>query len=55
VRNRDQWIPISDDGSCAKTENFFLSREVRKQTSMVISDRGSFAKLRIFLELRGEK
>ncbi len=23
MRNRDQWIPISDDGSCAKTENFF--------------------------------
>ncbi len=26
MRNRDQWIPISDDGSCAKTENFFDSR-----------------------------
>jgi hypothetical protein len=26
----------------------FLSREVRKQRSMVISDHGSFAKLRIF-------
>ncbi len=38
---------ISDHGSFAKLR-IFLSREVRKQRSMVISDHGSFAKLRIF-------